>query len=230
MRSRRNIFALLVFAALAGIYSSGAAAQYYSGGSGRGQSWEVWGEARVIFGTTVNYNGGSQIKSGDDAGFGLGFGYNFDDHWLAAFEFSWNQISYRASIASADTPPKPTAELSGTADISRLGVSLTYNFLPGTVTPYALVNIGYTYVDSNIPNGPPQTGCWWDPWYGYICSTWQSTAGGNAFEYGLGAGVRWDVGHAFFLRFGYEYDWLDFSHSSSTPGFQGLRLQFGTRY
>jgi hypothetical protein len=32
------------------------------------------------------------------------------------------------------------------------------------------------------------------------------------------------------MRFGYEYDWIDFSHSSSTPGFSLLRLQFGSRY
>lgn len=225
-----NILALLVFAAVGALYSHGAAAQYYQEGSGRAQSWEFWGEARVVFGQTVNFEHGSSIKTSDDAGFGLGFGYNIDEHWLVGFEFQYNEMSYSASIASADVPPKASAGLTGTAAISRLGSSLTYNLLARPLTPYVTANLGYMYVDSNIPNGPPQTGCWWDPWFGYICSTWQSTVSSNAFEYGLGVGVRWDTGRSFFVRFGYEYDWIDFSHSSSTPGFSVLRLQFGTRY
>jgi hypothetical protein len=32
------------------------------------------------------------------------------------------------------------------------------------------------------------------------------------------------------MRFGYEYDWVDFSHASSKPAFSLLRLQFGARY
>jgi opacity protein-like surface antigen len=98
------------------------------------------------------------------------------------------------------------------------------------LTPYVLGTLAWSWVDSNIPTGPPQTGCWWDPWFGYICSTWQPTASNNAFTYGLGVGLRWDAGRNFFMRFGYEYDWIDFSHSSSTPGFSLLRLQFGSRY
>jgi len=232
MRSTGNVLAPLVFAAVGAIYSGSAAAQYYSsGGSGeRAQSWEVWGEVRVIFGKDVSFEHGSSISTSDDAGFGLGFGYNIDNHWLASFEFQYNEIEYKANIASGNVPPKATANLSGTAQISRIGGSVSYNFLPGPLTPYVLGTLGWSWVDSNIPNGPPQTGCWWDPWYGYLCSTWQSTASSNAFTYGLGAGVRWDAGRSFFVRFGYEYDWINFSNASSTPGFSLLRLQFGARY
>jgi len=230
MRLTGNVLALLVFTALGTIYSDSAAAQYYSGSAGRGQTWEFWGEARVIFGKDVSFEHGSSISTSDDAGFGLGFGYNIDEHWLASFEFQYNQLEYKAHIASADIPPKLSADLTGTAEVSRIGGSIAYNLFPGPLTPYALATLGWSWVDSNIPTGPPQTGCWWHPWYGYICSTWQSTASSNAFTYGLGVGVRWDVGHSFFMRFGYEYDWIDFSHASSTPGFSLLRLQFGARY
>lgn len=228
MRSTGNALALLVLAAVGIIYSGSAAAQYYS--NDRAQSWEFWGEARVIFGKDVSFEHGSSISTSDDAGFGLGFGYNIDQHWLASFEFQYNEISYKANIASADKPPKATATVSGDAQISRIGGSIAYNLFPGPLTPYVLGTIGWSYVDSNIPNGPPQTGCWWDPWFGYICSTWQSTASSNAFTYGAGAGIRWDAGRNFFVRFGYEYDVVDFSRSSSAPGFSLLRLQFGTHY
>lgn len=230
MRSTRNVLALLVFAAFGAAYSGSAVAQYYSGAGGRAQTWEFYGEARFIFGKDINFQGGSSISTSDDAGFGLGFGYNFDEHWLASFEFQYNEIQYRGSIASADKPPKPTSTVTGTAQISRIGGSLTYNILPGPLTPYVTGLLGWSYVDSNIPTGPPQTGCWWDPWYGYLCSSWQPTASQNAFTYGLGVGMRWDVGHSFFMRFGYEYDWVDLSHANGTPAFSLLRLQFGARY
>jgi opacity protein-like surface antigen len=231
MRLTGNALAPLVFAALGALYSGSAAAQYYSsGGQGRAQTWEWWGEVRFIFGKDVSFDHGSSISTSDDAGFGLGFGYNIDEHWLASFEFQYNELQYKANITSADTPPKASANLTGTAQISRFGGSIAYNLLPGPLTPYVVGTLGWSWVDSNIPTGPPQTGCWWDPWYGYLCSTWQATASGNAFTYGLGAGVLWDAGHRFFVRFGYEYDWVDFSHSSSTPGFSLLRLQFGSRF
>jgi opacity protein-like surface antigen len=230
MRSTRNVLPLLAFAALGAIYSGGAAAQFSSSSESRAQTWEWWGEVRVLFGQNVNFEHGSSISTSDDAGFGFGFGYNIDEHWLASFEFQYNELSYGATIASADKPPKASASVTGDAQVSRLAASLTYNFLERPLTPYVSGNIGWAFVDTNIPTGPPQTGCWWDPWFGYICSTWQSTATSNSFSYGLGAGVRWDVGHSFFMRFGYEYDWMDFPHASSAPGFSLLRLQFGARY
>jgi len=229
-RSTGTFRPMLVFAALGAIYSGSAAAQYYSGSEGRAQTWEVWGEVRVIFGTDVNFEHGSSISTSDDAGFGLGFGYNIDEHWLASFEFQYNEISYKGTIASADTPPKASANVTGNAQISRLGASISYNLLARPLTPYVTGTIGWSWVDSNIPTGPPQTGCWWDPWYGYLCSTWQPTASSTSFTYGAGVGLRWDAGRNFFVRFGYEHDWLDLSNASGTPGFSLLRLQFGTRY
>jgi len=229
-RSTGSVLALLIFAALGATHSGSAAAQYYSNSGGRAQTWEWWGEARFIFSKDLSFEGGSSISTSDDAGFGLGFGYNFDEHWLASFEFQYNEISYRASIASADKPPKANSNLSGDAQISRFGGSLAYNFLSGPLTPYVSGTLGWSWVDSNIPTGPPQTGCWWDPWFGYLCSTWQPTASNSAFTYGVGVGMRWDVGHSFFMRVGYEYDWIDLSHASGTPAFSLLRLQFGARY
>ena len=98
MRPSATVLALLIFAGLGATYSGSAAAQYYSGSGGRAQTWEWWGEARFIFSKDLNFQGGSSISTSDDAGFGLGFGYNFDEHWLASFEFQYNEISYRANM------------------------------------------------------------------------------------------------------------------------------------
>jgi hypothetical protein len=112
MGSTGNILALLLFAALGVTHSGSAAAQYYSNNGGRARSWEWWGEARFIFGKDVSFEHGSSISTSDDAGFGLGFGYNIDEHWLASFEFQYNELEYKATIASADKPPKARASAS----------------------------------------------------------------------------------------------------------------------
>ena len=84
---------------------------------------------------TVSFNGGSSIGTWDDAGFGLGFGYNFDEHWLASFEFQYNELEYKATIVSADKPPRASADLTRTAQISHISGSIAYNLLPGPLTP-----------------------------------------------------------------------------------------------
>ena len=45
-----------------------------------------------------------------------------------------------------------------------------------TFTPYVTGGIGYAFIDTNIPDSPPQTACWWDPWWGYVCDTFQEHA------------------------------------------------------
>jgi opacity protein-like surface antigen len=215
---------MVAFIALGALHGGAAFAN-----EDRAQTWEIWGETRYLTGKTIDFEHGTSLKASDDVGFGLGFGYNISEHMLVGFDFSYNEIDYTGSIASADVPPKVNATVSGTAQLSRIGGSFTYNILERALTPYVSANLGYVYADTNIPNGPPQAGCWWDPWLGQICSTWQSTVSGHALEYGAGAGIRWDSEHSFFVRLGYEMDWVDFSHASGIPGFSVVRLQFGTR-
>jgi opacity protein-like surface antigen len=61
---------------------------------------------------------------------------------------------------------------------------------------HALVTggLGWTWVDTNIPNGLPETFCWYYPWWGSYCATGVPTADTTKFSYNLGAGVRYDYG------------------------------------
>jgi opacity protein-like surface antigen len=209
------------------------AQSYYSFGSNgtdRTGSFEVFAEGSVLFSTKVSFQGGSNAQTQSDLGFGLGFGLNITDHWFAGLDFQYNSVDYSTQIASADVPPKPAATLRGSAAFNRLAPHAGYYFFDGPITPYVVANIGYSWVDTNIPTGPPQTGCWWDPWFGRVCSTWQSTHTTDAFTFGVGGGLRWDLNRNGFIRLGYEHDWFEFSGSSGTPGFDTLRLQFGARY
>ena len=107
-------------------------------------------------------------------------------------------------------------------------INVQYTLLDRPISPFALAGIGYTFVDTNIPNGRPSTGCWWDPWYGYVCTTVQSTKTVDGFAYQAGLGVRWDVSDTSSLRLYWERNWADLGHGS--PSIDQIRLGYTYRY
>jgi len=198
--------------------------------SNRTETWEFTLPIRYLTSEHLEFDGGSTVDLHSDIGFGFGFGYNFDEHMNLNFEFSWTDANYTADIVSGDFPPDPTFSASGSMDASSSTFNFTYNFLPKTITPYISAGLGWTWIDTNIPTSPPQTGCWWDPWYGYICTTYQSTATESGFNYGLGAGVRIEPKDSFFLRFGVNDNWQDFGNYSDTPDILSYRLELGWKF
>jgi opacity protein-like surface antigen len=107
---------------------------------------------------------------------------------------------------------------------------VNFNLLEGDLTPYVTGGIGWAFIDTNVPEGRPQSTCWWDPWYGYICGTFQNTKSVDELEYNVGAGLRWDINRTMSLRFGYERHWIDLNDASSTPGFDQLKVGIIGRY
>ena len=101
---------------------------------------------------------------------------------------------------------------------------MNYNFLAADFTPYVTGGIGWSFIDTNIPNSQVEIGCWWDPWYGQICTPYQSTRTEDEFTYQVGAGVRWDFSPGFSMRFGYEKHWYDYGNATSTPDLDQLKL------
>lgn len=192
-------------------------------------NWEGYAGLRYLFSDSVDFQGGSAIDTDGEPGFGFGFGYNFSPHLLVSGDFSFASVDYDGMVQSADTPGDRTA-ISGQFDVGSITANATWHFLAGPLTPFVSVNIGYVSVDTNIATGPPQLGCWWDPWYGYMCSTFVDTKTEDAFSYGLGVGGRWDFAPGWFGRLSLEGRWIDISHANGTPDFQGLRLDIGRKF
>ena len=88
----------------------------------------------------------------------------------------------------------------------------------------------WTYIDSNVSDRPPITGCWWDPWWGYICSNFYSTYSDTNFSYGGGIGVRWEFGYNTYMRASYSLMRMDLGSAAGNPEFNLGRLEFGWRY
>ena len=87
----------------------------------------------------------------------------------------------------------------GTLYANTIRFNATWNIL-GDFTPFVVGGIGSTYIDTNIPNGPPSNQCWYDPWWGYYCGIYVPTKTAYYVSYSGGLGVRFDLDRSIFLR------------------------------
>jgi opacity protein-like surface antigen len=201
----------------------------------RQPGWDFGGEVLYQFSQDVDFKGGSHADLDDDLGLALSFTYRFNSRFELLFGVDWNSIDYSADIAPAPTSPGGPIigsgfSVDGTLEYWTPRVGVNFNLLEGDFTPYATAGVGWSFIDTNVPEGRPQSTCWWDPWYGYVCGTFQNTKSIDELTYNVGLGVRWDLRGALSLRFGYERHWIDLNDASSTPGFDQLKIGIIGRY
>ena len=201
----------------------------------RQPGWDFGGEVLYQFSQDVDFEGGSKAQLDDDLGLALSFTYRFNSRLELLFGVDWNSIDYNADIAPAPVSPGGPVvgngfSVEGTIEYWTPRVGVNFNLLEGDLTPYVTGGIGWAFIDTNVPEGRPQSTCWWDPWYGYICGTFQNTKSVDELEYNVGAGLRWDINRTMSLRFGYERHWIDLNDASSTPGFDQLKVGIIGRY
>ena len=193
-------------------------------------SWEFIFDVNYQDGYDIDFDGGSSVNTDSDWGFGVGAAYHFSNRLQVQMMLDWLNADYDATIMSGDVPPDPAFTVSGEYESFTPRVNVLYSFMDGDITPYVSAGIGWSFIDTNVPQGPPQTGCWWDPWWGYICTTYQNTRDTDEFAYQAGVGVRWDVTSGLTLKLGYDKEWIDLGNADSTPGFDVLRLGVAYRY
>jgi opacity protein-like surface antigen len=201
----------------------------------RQPGWDFGGELLYQFSQDVDFDGGSKAELDDDLGLALSFTYRFNSRFELLFGLDWNSYDYNADIAPA--PISPGGPIVGTGfgiegEIEtwtpRVGVN--FNLLEGDLTPYVTGGVGWSFIDTNVPDGRAQSACWWDPWFGYVCGTFQDTKSLDELTYNVGVGLRWDLGSSMSLRLGYERHWLELDQATSTPGFDQIKLGVIGRY
>lgn len=159
----------------------------------------------------VTGQGGSSIDVEGELAWGFFGAYHINEHFAVSGEISWSDPDYLAEFPIDPLPGGSFTVLQVDAelDIWSTDFKAVFNLLDREFTPYAEIGYGWTVVDSNIQDGPADTGCWWDPWWGYMCAsfydTYESTI--NSLTYAIG--LRWDMSDSSVLKASYgirEYD------------------------
>jgi opacity protein-like surface antigen len=196
----------------------------------RDTGWDYGADVIYSFAQDIGFDGGSKADIDDDLGLALSFGYRFSSRLELLFSLDWNNSDYDLHVAPGDSAAGNGFNATGEIESWTPRVGINFNLLEGPLTPYVTGAVGWSFIDTNIPDSPPQTACWWDPWWGYYCGTYQNTRNIDELVYDIGAGVRWDVGSTWSLRLGYERHWLDLGEATSTPAFDQVRLGILARY
>ncbi len=228
MKRTRVISLAVVFAAFAwaALYVPVAEAQTYTTTrpGGRGGQWEFILPITFTDSATIKGQGGSSVDINSDFGGGFGFGYNLSDRFQINGIYSWGYRTYDATIVQTDGTSRKYNSYMNTATLALNGI---FYILDGNVAPFISGGIGITHIDTNVPSGNESTSCWWDPWWGYVCSSYVPTKTQDDFSYTAGLGLRWDINNAFSLQGAYNKMWIDIQKSAGgTPDFDIFRMDF----
>lgn len=194
--------------------------------SHRSGRWEIMLGPQYTFERNLNLEGGTTANIDDTVGFGFQFGYNFNEHLNLGGYFSWMNPDYRTAVQPGPGNASAAGSQTGSLDTRMFGLVGTFHFLKSPLTPYLDSNVGGANVITDVPEGPPISGCYWDPWFGYVCGIAQPTKDGVFLSYGVGGGLRWDVTDALLLRASARQQWIDFS-SSGPIGFTTFKFDIG---
>jgi len=220
--NRLGLFGVALVTALAIGLAAPAFAQR-RGAESRAGTAEFGLQIMDFSGTHVTGTHGAALDVDGDLGWGLVGGYNFTNKFQLGGEMTWANPDYRLKLVPDSGSPWPT--VNANLDISTFIINGTFHFLDGPITPYVTVGAGWVHVDSNVVSGTPSTGCWWDPWWGYVCSTFYDTYADTRTAYTYAAGVRWDLSDSIALRASYGKLDMDTSHATKDVSLDTWRAE-----
>ncbi len=209
----------------AGVVVPAAAGGALDIGMDMGRRWETRLGANYQPTVNVDFDGGTEAEFNSSLGFMVGIGYDLSKNFEVGANFSFDERDFEANIAG-DVAGEIFA-VTGELDAMGAMFDLTYNMMSGPFTPFLVAGAGWNWVDTNIPTEPPQVGCWWNPWYGYICSGFQETKNVDGFAYMVGAGLRYRMNESLSLSGSYRMMWVEFPKADGTPAFDGFQLVVG---
>lgn len=191
----------------------------------RDGKWELFLTPQFINSKTLQFDNGARADINERSSLGFGFGYNINSHIELSAQFASSNSNYTGTRI-LDDGSESTENFTGNLYTSSLNFGFTWNLLSTAFTPYLSANIGSTFIDSGIPTGDIETICWWDPWWGYVCSPTAQTYTSTELNYGAGIGLRYDFNRKLYIKGGVSKNIIDTS-SSNTADFTIYQFTFG---
>jgi opacity protein-like surface antigen len=169
---------------------------------------------------------GAALDFSNDTAIGITGGYNLNDRMYFGGEWTWADPTY--SITRVEEPGGLRRGFNAEADISSFLLKFQFNFLETAITPFVELGGGWIRIDSNVVSDV-DTGCWWDPWWGYVCANWYDTYSDTRTGYTYAAGVRWDL-DALVMRASYGIIEMDTNYAIDNIDIEALRFQFDWKF
>lgn len=193
----------------------------------RSRSWE-WSLGAIYQASKdIGSEGGSTLDIDDAVGLGVNIGYNFSNRLSLGFDLDFISPDYRAVLIDDMVVPADSTVIDHEFSQFNGRLKGTFNMLDGPFVPFVEAGVGWTYVDSNVADGPPITGCWWHPWWGYICENYYSTFSETTFTYGAGLGFRYHLRGGSFIKASYNVWELDSMGNAGDSSLSGARIEYG---
>ncbi len=171
---------------------------------------------------------GSSLDLASRTGLQFGIDYFVSSKLSVGFDVTWVRPRFDATLVPDDG--SPSVDISHRSTMFTGQFNGTYNFLESFITPYVEGGLGWTYFDSNISDGAPIIGCWWDPWWGYICNDFYSSYNTTNFSYGVGAGLRWNVASDLAVKAGYRWLEVEVDGLREKPMLESLQVEISYRF
>ena len=225
----RIVLSLLLLFSLS-VSGASSAASFNS----RAERWEFFLAPMFTNSKVLQFENGAEADINEHSSLGFGFGYNVNRNIELTVLFSSSNSNYTGTRIIDNEPEDPEVpngpqQFASNMYTSSLDFGFTYNLLASALTPYISANMGSTYVDSGVPTGDLSTVCWWDPWWGYICSPRAQTYTTTELHYGAGIGLRYDFNRKLFVKGGIAKNYIDLN-SSNTADFTTYNFTFGLMF
>ena len=181
-------------------------------------TWEAGLKLMDMSGEFIQGQRGATLDVEGELAWGFFGQYNFNEHFALAGEFAWSDPDYLAKFPldpnpGQGLPPNTVVTVDAELDVWFTQFKAVFNLLDRGFTPYVEAGYGWTMVDSNIQDGPADTGCWWDPWWGYMCASFYDTYENTVTSIMYAVGLRWDMSDTSVLKVNYGIRETDLDRS-----------------
>lgn len=197
----------------------------YAFNDSRVEKWEFFLAPQYSNSKLLQFENGAEADINERTSLGFGLGYNINHHIELSLLFASSHSNYTGTRI-LDDGSNTAEKFTATLFTSSLNLGFTFNFLKAPFTPYISANVGSTFIDSGVPTGTITTGCWWDPWWGYICAPRAQTHTSTEVNYGAGVGLRYDLNRKLYIKGGVATNIIDLG-SSNTADFTSYQFIFG---
>jgi opacity protein-like surface antigen len=206
-----SVFTSLVFAA--SVQSSVAQIPWATDPLSRRGVTEFYGIGQYLHSDDITFKGpfGDVRTKMDDSGLGgFGIAFHFSDFFSVHTDFMFGNATF-----SGNAPLESgvgTIGFKQDAFISTGRFNVDYNIINRRITPFVTAGIGYQYLETDLHHTDVTT-CWWDPWWGWVCSSDHLHAWETDFTWNAGGGLRWNVTEGLMVKAMFGATWLEYSNS-----------------